>query len=165
MGIYIYSLRAKTVQLDVSGTKVPVHLYSYAYRYSSMWRGDYGYTGYKLTEANTERHAHNVMGDRTTIPYVIVGDFKDRGGIEGATVYANVTSPVWFDTDKFPGTVAGWVRKVGKGYVLADRTEWQGNTKAHRDGVWVPVRTRSIMIDGKATYQSEDLEPQEAAQA
>jgi hypothetical protein len=156
MGIYIYSLRSRTVQLAVNGAKVSAHLYSYAYRHSSMWKGDYGYNGYKLTEANTERNAHNVMGKGATVPYVIVGDFKDKGGIEGDTVYANVTAPIWYDTDRFPGTIIGWVQKVGRGYVLADRTTWS-EARALRDGVWVPIRTRIIMIDGKDVYQSEDL--------
>jgi hypothetical protein len=165
MGVYIYSIRAKTVQLAVSGTKVSAHLYSYAYRLTSMWRGDYGYSGYKLTESNTERNAlsafygNSTIAVRKTVPYVIVGDLKERGGLEGSSVYADVTAPIWYDTDKFPGTLVGWVRKVGRGYQLADRTEWSEGTKSHRDGVWVPVRTRSIMIDGKATYQSEDIVP------
>jgi hypothetical protein len=155
MGVYIYSLRAKTLPLLVSGTKVSAHLYSYAYRYTSMWRGDYGYNSYKLTESNTERHAANVFGVGP-VPFVIVGDIKD--GLDGHSVYADVTKPVWYDTDKFPGTLIGWVQKVGKSYQLADRTEWSKGTKELRGDAWVPIRTRSIMIDGKATYQSEDIE-------
>lgn len=157
MGVYIYSLRAKTVSLIVSGTKVSAHLYSYAYRYSSMWRGDYGYNSYKLTESNTERNAANVLGPCPSVPYVIVGDLKERGGLDGSTVYADVTKPVWYDTDKFPGTLVGWVRKVGKSYQLSDRTQWSEGTKALRGDEWIPIRTRSIMIDGKATYQSVDI--------
>jgi hypothetical protein len=127
-----------------------------------MWKGDYGYNSYHLTERNTERHAENVFGVRPSVPYVIIGDIKQ--GLDGSSVYANVTKPVWYDTDKFPGTLIGWVRKVGKSYQLADRTEWSKGTKSLRGDVWVPVRTRSVMIDGKAVYQSEDIET-EAPQA
>lgn len=172
MGIYIYSLRAKTVQLAVSGTKVSAHLYSYAYRYSSMWRGDYGYNAHKLVEANTQRHAENVFGVRPSalcpdeagcfgVPYVIIGDLKQ--GLDGSSVYANVTAPIWYDTDKFPGTPVGWVQKVGKSYALADRTEWSKGTKALRGDAWVPIRTRSVMVDGRATYESVDEEAQPTA--
>lgn len=152
MGVYIYSLRAKTLPLviDTAGTIVTAHLYSYAYRYTSMWRGDYGYNSYKLTESNTERHADNVMAGQESIPFVIVGDLKD--GLEGHSVYANVTKAVWYDTDKFPGTLIGWVRKEGKRYQLTDRTEWSTG-KVQRGDQWVPYRSRSVMVDGKATHE------------
>lgn len=155
MGIYIYSLRAKTVPLFVSGIKTSAHLYSYAYRHTSIWRGDYGYNSYKLTESNTSRNAKMAFGDRKSVPFVIVGELNT--GLDQCTVYADVTKPIWYDTDKFPGTVIGWVKKVGTQYHLADRTDWSKGTKTLRDGVWVPIQTRMIMIDGVATYQSEDL--------
>jgi hypothetical protein len=159
MGIYIYSLRAKTVQLTVGGANVTAHTYKYAYKSSSIWRGDYGYNGYKLTEANTERNAHMAMGTRTVVPYVIIDNDIKGDKLDGATVYANVTSPLWWDCDKFPGDVAGWIKRVGRSYVLTDRTEWSTGTQSYGDGVWVNVRTRGIMIDGKCEYQTENLGP------
>jgi len=160
MGIYIYTMRAKTIPLVMpSGEKVAANLYSYAYRYSSMWRGDYGYKGYTFTAENAARNAERTFSSPRS-GVIIMGDVK--GGLEGSGVYTDVTAGLWYDTDKFPGTLVGWVRKAGRGYVVADRTEWSKGTKAHRDGVWVPVRTRSVMVDGKATYQSEDLAQEEA---
>lgn len=156
MGIYVYSVRAKTINLIINHEKVSANLYSYAYRYTSMWRGDYGYNSYKMTESNTERNAQNVFGDRQTIPYVIVGDLKT--GLDDCSVYANVTKPVHYDTDKFPGTFIGWTKKATDNrYYLCDQTEWTKGSKVFRDNVWVPIRTRSIIIDGVCTYQSEDL--------
>src|SRR3954463_12446809 len=110
MGIYIYSIRAKTVPLIVSGIKTSAHLYSYAYNYRSMWRGDQGYNSYKMTESNTKRNAETVFGIRKSVPFVIVGDTKT--GLDQCTVYADVTKPIWCDTEKFPGTVIGWVKKI-----------------------------------------------------
>jgi hypothetical protein len=157
MGTYIYSLRAKALPLvvDTAGTIVTAHLYSYAYRYTSMWRGDYGYNSYKLTEANAERNARAVFGDGP-MPFVIVGDLKD--GLDGHSVYANVTAPLWYDCEKFPGTLIGWVRKVGKRYHLADRTEWSTGVKELRGDRWVPISTRLVMVDGKATQERVDVE-------
>ena len=159
MGVYIYSIRAKTVPLVMPfGQKVAANLYSYAYRLTSVWPGDYGYRGYKLTETNTSRNADNVFSSPRS-GVVIVGDAKS--GLEGASVYADVTAGLWYDTDKFPGNLIGWTKKVGKSYVVVDRTEWSKGTKALRGDQWVPIRTRSVMIDGKATYQSEDLAPEQ----
>jgi hypothetical protein len=161
MGIYIYTMRAKTVPLVLPfGQKVEANLYSYAYRYSSMWKGDYGYRGYTLTEANAKRNAENVFSSARSGP-VIMGDIKT--GLEGCSVYVDVTAGLWYDTDKFPGTLIGWTKKLGRGYVVADRTEWSKGTKALRGETWVPIRTRSIMIDGKATYQSEDISSENSA--
>lgn len=180
MGVYIYSLRAKTIQLTTDGaahlgpqfalpSKITAHLYSYAYRYTSLWRGDYGYKSYKLTESNTERHALNVWANAAdnraspgaveSIPFVVVGDLKEKDGLDGHSVYADVTKPIHYDTDKFPGTLVGFVRKVGTRYQLTDHTEWSKGTKALRGDAWVPVRTRTVMIDGKPVYQSEDEAP------
>jgi len=159
MGVYIYSIRAKTVALTMpSGEKVRANLYSYAYRLTSYWKGDPGYNSYKLTERNTERNADSVFSSPRS-GVIIMGDLKD--GLEGHGVYRDVTASQWWDTEAFPGTLIGWVQKAGKGYAVSDRTEWSKGTKSLRGDVWVPVRTRSVMVDGKATYQSEDL-PQEA---
>jgi hypothetical protein len=158
MGVYIYSIRAKTVPVVMPfGQKVEANLYSYAYRLTSVWPGDYGYRGYKLTETNTERNASAVFAkDRSGV--VIVGDLKD--GLEGHGVYTDVTAGLWYDTERFPGTLIGWVKKVGKSYVVVDRTEWSKGTRELRGEQWVPVRTRSVMVDGVAKYESEDIEPE-----
>ena len=150
MGVYIYSLRAKTVALTMpSGVKVRANLYSYAYRMTSYWKGDVGYNSYRLTEQNTERNAESAFAQPRS-GVVIVGDLKD--GLEGDRVYTDVTAARWWDTEKFPGTFAGWVAKVGKSYRVTDRTKWSDCTV---NGV--PMRTRLVMIDGKATYQSVDI--------
>lgn len=160
MGIYIYSLRARTVQLSIGGSKVTAHTYKYAYKQYSMWKGDYGYNSYKLTETNTERNAHSAMGNRTVVPYIIIdNDIPSLKGLDGATVYANVTAPLWWDCEKFPGDIVGWVKRVGRSFVLTDRTEWSTGSQCERNGEWRNVRTRSIMIDGKYEYQVEDLGP------
>lgn len=161
MGIYIYSLRAKTVTITVPAVgKVKANLYSYSYKHYSMWKGDYGYNSYQLTAENAKRNAENAFAAPRS-DYVILGDLSR--GLEGDAVYRDVTAAQWWDTDKFPGTLIGWLRKAGKGWIVADRTEWSTGTKTLRDGVWVPIRTRSILIDGKYQYQSEDIE--EAPQA
>jgi hypothetical protein len=158
MGIYIYSLRAKTVSITVPGAgKVKANLYSYSYKHYSMWKGDYGYNSYQLTAENAKRNAENAFAAPRS-GFVVMGDLSR--GLEGDAVYRDVTAAQYWDTDKFPGTLIGWLRKVGKGYTVADRTEWSKGTKALRGETWVPIRTRMIMIDGKPTYQSEDIEPE-----
>lgn len=153
MGVYIYSLRAKTVSLVLAtGEKVKANLYSYAYRQSSMWRGDRGYNSYNLTVENTERHANNAFAaERSGV--VIVGDLKD--GLEGSSVYGNVTASQWWDCEKFPGEFMGWVAKIGKTYTITDRTKWtEGQTKNDENDQWVPTRWRSVFVDGKIQHES-----------
>jgi hypothetical protein len=156
MGIYCYTLRAKTVQLVMpSGAKVAANLMSYAYKLSSMWRGDYGYKSYTFTTENAKRNADNAFAS-TRSGVVIIGEVKD--GLEGASVYEDLTDGVWFDCDGFPGKLVGWVQKAGRGYAVADRTKWCHGS-VHRDGAWVPMRERTVMVDGKATEEMEDLTP------
>lgn len=150
MGVYIYSLRAKTVALTMpSGSVVRANLYSYAYRMTSYWRGDRGYNSYNLTVENTKRNADNAFAQPRS-GVVIVGEMER--GLEGLCVYNEVTASQWWDTDKFPGTLIGWVEKVGKRYKVSDRTGWSEG-KTMRGETWVPYRSRCVMVDGKATRE------------
>lgn len=160
MGVYVYSLRKYTVGLLIPGEaryqRVKANLYSYAYKLHSPWPGDYGYRGYKLTEENTVRRAKEAWDtDRSGI--VIMGDV---GQLEGRSVYKDITAPLYYDTENFPGTQIGWVGPRRNGthgtYTLTDRTEWtHGKLK---DGEqWVPFRSMSIMEDGKPKYIQEIL--------
>lgn len=150
MGVYVYSLRAKTVALTMpSGEKVRANLYSYSYKLSSYWKGDRGYNSYNLTCENTVRHGDAAFNaPRSGV--VIVGDAKDD--LDGHSVYTDVTTGVWYDTDRFPGTIVGWVEKVGKSLRVADRTKWSSG-QVHDAGTWKPYRSRQVMVDGKATTE------------
>jgi hypothetical protein len=150
MGVYIYSLRAKTVALTMpSGEKVRANLYSYAYKMTSYWKGDRGYNSYNLMVENTKRHGSNAF-DAPRSGVVIVGDAKDD--LDGHSVYTNVTTGEWCDVERFPGTLVGWVERVGKSLRVADRTKWSSG-QVHDNGVWKPYRSRSVMVDGKATTE------------
>lgn len=153
MGVYIYSLRAKTVALTMpSGENVRANLYSYAYRMTSYWKGDRGYNSYNLTVENTKRHADNAFAQPRS-GVVIVGDLGDgRKDLEGHSIYTDVTASQWWDTDRFPGTLIGWVALDGKRYKVSDRTPWSEG-KTLRGETWLPYRSRSVMVDGKATRE------------
>lgn len=153
MGVYIYSLRAKTVALTMpSGENVRANLFSYAYKMTSYWRGDRGYNSYNLMVENTKRHGANAF-EAPRSGVVIVGDLDDgRAGLVGNSVYTDVTSGEWCDVERFPGTLIGWVDMVGKALVVADRTKWSEG-KTLRGEVWLPYRSRSVMVDGKATRE------------
>jgi len=74
MGVYCYSIRAKTVAITLpDGSKVKANLYSYAYKLSSYWKGDRGYNSYQFMVNNTERNADQVFA-KPRSGYVILGD-------------------------------------------------------------------------------------------
>lgn len=150
MGVYCYSIRAKTVAITLpDGSKVKANLYSYAYKLSSYWKGDRGYNSYQFMVNNTERNADQVFA-KPRSGYVIVGD-PERDLADDA-VYTDVTASQWFDTERFPGRLVGWLVRDGRGWKVTDRTTWsQGKTL--RDGLWLPYKSRSVMVDGKATRE------------
>ncbi len=155
MGVYIFSIRAKTVALAMpDGVEVRANLYSYAYRMTSYWPGDRGANGYRMTEANTRRNADNVFAaPRSGV--VIVGEIKQGRDLDDCSVYTDVTSSQWWDTDRFPGTFVGWAEKVGNKYRVTDHTKWT-ECKSFRDGVWVDCRTRCTFDGVKVTHESVD---------
>ena len=150
MGVYCYSIRAKTIAVTLpDGSKVRANLYSYAYKLSSVWRGDYGYNSYRLTVNNTERNADQVFA-KPRSGVIVVGD--PERDLEGDAVYTDVTASQWWDTDRFPGALLGWLERDGKGWRVADRTKWSEG-KTLRGEVWLPFKSRSVMVDGKATRE------------
>ena len=154
MGIYIYSLRSKTVSLD----GIKANLYAYAYKQSSIWPGDYGFREYSLVESNTKRHAANVFQSPRT-GLVVMGTANPNDDFIDSTVYKDVTKPIWYDCDRFEGTPVGFVARKGKKYTIADRTGWSANGKVFVEArnEYVPYRSRSIMVDGKIHHQQELL--------
>lgn len=145
MGVYIYTMRAKTVPLHVLGTgKVRANLYSFAYRHTSYWKGERGYKSYTFMTENAERNA-NAAFAKYTGGYVIVGDLDDGLlKLEGHSVYTNVQEAVYVDTVKLKGTHVGWVGVQGKGLYLAKQTPW-ADCKVLDGDTWKPKRYRSTM--------------------
>ena len=158
MGVYEYTMRAKTVQLHVLGTGfVLANLYSFAYRYTSYWKGDRGYNAYNLMTTNAQRRAeeafykYNQDGGNG---YVIVGDLDDgKLKLEGHNVYRGVKSGSWTDTERFPGTLVGWVGVQGKSLFLSDRTPWSEGQVCDDDGTWKPYKSRSILEHGIVRHE------------
>lgn len=148
MGVYIYTLRAKTVALHVLGTgTVRANLYCYAYRYTSYWKGDPGEKSYRFRTENAERNARNAFANYTGGHVIICSDDDLKEGIkalEGRSIYTNVTEPVYVDTVKFPGTHVGWVGVQGKGLHLSKQTPWRQVTVTQGE-ILGPQRQRLVM--------------------
>lgn len=102
MGIYVYSMRKRTKTVKAEGRIVTANIFDYAYKVSNSawWNED---KGYLFRARNTDRLACAARADAIEKgrEYVIVGD----------SIYKDVTNPVWYDTDDFPGTFVG---KVGE---------------------------------------------------
>lgn len=153
MGVYVYSLRAKTIALTMPfGEKLHANMFSFAYRLANVWPGDRGYHGYMLTVENTDRNADNEFKNPDRSGVVVVGDYATikSGKLEGHAVYTDVTAATWVDTEKFPGTFIGWIAKAGKGYRVADHTKWS-DVLVQSDGgdSWIPMRSRSVLVGNK----------------
>lgn len=148
MGVYIYTLRARTVALHVVGTgTVRANLYCYAYRYTNYWKGEPGYRSYTFRTENAERNAHKAFAKYTGGHVIMCSDDDLKEGIkalEGRSVYTNVTEPVYVDTVKFPGTRVGWVGVQGNGLYLSKQTPWRQVTVTEGP-ILGPQRQRLVM--------------------
>jgi hypothetical protein len=148
MGVYIYTLRAKTVALHVLGTgRVRANLYCFAYRYTSYWKGDPGEKSYTFRTENAERNARNAFANYTGGHVIICSDDDLKEGIkalEGRCIYTNVTEPVYVDTVKFPGAHVGWVGVQGNGLYLSKQTPWR-NVIVTQGAILGPQRQRLVM--------------------
>lgn len=155
MGVYIYTLRAKTVALGVLGMgKVRANLLSFAYRYTSYWKGDPGYRSYTFMTENAERNAE-IAFSKYTGGYVIMGDL-DEGllKLEGCPVYHDLKEAVYVDTVRLKANHVGWVGVQGKSLYLSKATPWRNVTVLSGDRPG-PQRQRYVMDDcGRITQEA-----------
>jgi len=150
MGVYCYSMRSKTMAVTLpDGRKVRANLYSYAYKLTSYWKGEPGYNSYQFMVNNTERNADNVFAQPRS-GVIILGD--PTRDMEDDSVYTDVTASQWWDTDRFPGTLIGFLKRDGRGWRVGDTTKWSTG-KVCKDGLWLPYKSRSVMVDGKVTRE------------
>jgi hypothetical protein len=145
MGVYIYTLRSKTVPLSVLGLgKVRANLLSYAYKYSNYWRGEPGYKSYTFMTENAERNAEKAFANYQG-GYVIMGDLDDGLlKLEGNSVYTNLQEAVYVDTVKLKANHVGWVGVQGKGLYLSKQTPWRQVTVLEGP-ILGPQRQRFVM--------------------
>jgi hypothetical protein len=145
MGVYIYTLRSKTVSLGVLGLgKVRANLLSYAYKYTSYWPGERGYKSYKFMTENAERNAERAF-EAYQGGYVIMGDLDDGLlKLEGHSVYTNLQEAVYVDTVKLKANHVGWVGVQGKSLYLSKQTPWRNVTVLSGDTPG-PQRQRLVM--------------------
>lgn len=154
MGVYIYTLRSKTVALGVLGLgTVRANLLSFAYRYTSYWPGDRGYKGYKFMTENAERNAERAF-EAYQGGYVIMGDLDDGLlKLEGHAVYTDLKEAVYVDTVKLKANHVGWVGVQGKSLYLSKQTPWRNVTVLSGD-IPGPQRQRLVMDDlGRVTQE------------
>lgn len=155
MGVYIYTLRSKTVSLGVLGMgKVRANLLSYAYRYTSYWKGDPGEKSYTFMTENAERNAEKAFASYQG-GYVIMGDLDDGLlKLEGHSVYTDLKEAVYVDTVKLKANHVGWVGVQGKSLYLSKQTPWRQVTVI-QGPILGPQRQRLVMDDlGQVTQET-----------
>jgi hypothetical protein len=114
MGVYVYTRRAETREIDGK----TIGRFAFAYKCHSYWRGDPGYASYQRRVALTESLGERACGARD-VRLAIVGDFKDAASdrLPVFSVSPNLSS--YYDTSS-PGPVVGYIRKVGRQYVYEE---------------------------------------------
>lgn len=154
MGVYIYTLRSKTVALGVLGLgKVRANLLSYAYKYTNYWRGEPGYKSYTFMTENAERNANTAFANYQG-GYVIMGDLDDGLlKLEGHSVYTDLKEAVYVDTVRLKANHVGWVGVQGKSLYLSKQTPWR-EVNVLQGPILGPQRQRLTMDDlGRVTQE------------
>ena len=149
MGVYIYSLRKRIVNILVDGEKTKANLFSFSYK--EHWSFAFGREQARREFiANNAERTGQAAFDSPRSGYAIIGDADYDH--HGAGVYANITRGTWVDSLDFPGTLVGWLHKEGKHLVIRDYSPWQ-LWKVLRDGVEVPEESRSVLVEGKIIHE------------
>jgi hypothetical protein len=155
MGIYVYTLRKKTVKLLLP-QKVDAHLLAYAYKDWWSWAyDDEEERRRNFIRNNAARHAENAFNAMVS-PYVVVGDPGES--LQGREVYRDLKSPIWYDTDGITATIVGFVHEIPRGKRVQRRvlpySPWEPSIKTI-DGQCLPVLMRRIIgDDGYVTWES-----------
>jgi len=115
MGVYIYTMRAKTanIQLNEFGPPITANLLSYAFK-------PYGWDEHPTNKRILSR-AENFWEDREAPEYFVVGDSFENGA-ELRTGWRKGSG--WcYDTPDFPGEHLGYLKKVGRKWTVVPTWE------------------------------------------
>ena len=138
MGNYLYTMRKATrvIHMPEGGLseivgRIVCNTYEFAYRSSIEYR--------ILFDAEKRRrdfivgNAHRTGSEAFEADgsgFVVCGT---EHGMSGCSVYADVTSGLWYDCDRFPGRLVGWLHKEGRKWVVRPYGHWHecqiGTTK------------------------------------
>lgn len=115
MGIYVYTLRKRFVNVNILGEVVPVHAFSYLMkRHINETRQE------ELARAKADS-----LWDGVPLPkFAFSGDWEDLMSGAVLEVSMDIKSHIWWDVDKFPGTGIGGVVREGRGYRFLTSREY-----------------------------------------
>jgi hypothetical protein len=111
VGIYVYTLRAETRNID--GREIGTM--KFAYKIHNYWRGDPGYGSYTRSIAVFHALAEKARWKNRDLTLVILGDFKNAERERLPVHEISTRRSDWADTDTL-GPIVGHVEKVGRGY-------------------------------------------------
>lgn len=152
MGVYIYTLRAKTVKVELNGQPVLVNLFLYLCKARSLETPLLA-EPWEVRRVNLRR-AGLTRASRVTPAsgLVLLGyDEETKKVTHGADVFdlTRTGTYSWTDCNAFPGRRVGWVHVEGKRLVVKPFSPW--TTWNTREGK-IDQR-QALDEDGKITVQ------------
>lgn len=113
MGAYIYTMRAKNINIEIEGEAVKANLLKYAFKPYAFMYEDEQPKQFKMMLGRAEQYWKR----KETPEYFAVGDSFENG----CSVYKGwPKGKAWaYDEPDFPGEFIGWLKKVGKKFVIS----------------------------------------------
>jgi len=137
MGIYLYTMRKERRVADFNGESVTVWAYKYARKVAgSVFR---------------KTPPWEVRQDNAALDAFYQYEKNGKGlvatGFEpGEPVYREATRAVWYDTDKFPGELIGFIHADGRGRLtVKEFSPWELVQPLNEQSLW----RREKAVDGK----------------
>lgn len=175
MGVYIYTLRAKTRMIQLNGKRVKAHLFMYLCRSDELESEPSAgfFLNYNETRRRIRRrakmldsHIVRALKIKNESEVVIVANQNNDGVInyQDADVYINCNKSSWTDCYDFPGTLVGFLHVEGKRLVVKpESATWY--TTDFRKGY---CKIRSVVRNGEIEKEYRtmtDAEIQEVREA
>jgi hypothetical protein len=105
MGVYLYTLRAKTTNVEINGSVTPVHHMKYAVKPSVFGEDEAVETRYINAACRVEKKSQYFM---------LAGD---KGHVEGEPVYQGDVK-FWYDGNSLKATQVGVLKRKGRGWTV-----------------------------------------------
>lgn len=146
MGVYVYTLRAKTAKVELNGNPVKVNLFLYLCKSRSL---DVPFLGepWEVRRVNLRRAGLTRASRVTPVSgLVLLGyDEETKKVTHGADVFDldRTGTYLWYDCNAFPGRRVGWVHVKGKRLVVKNYSPWTTwDTMDHGK-----IDTRQVLAD------------------
>jgi hypothetical protein len=151
MGVYVYTVRARSIKIAYDGQVFDANLMMFASRMMhdgfGCFSSDDERKRYQLYLNRLDRAEATAKNLRSGYVVLAHDDADGKPIYNGASVYRGMDRGVWYDTDAIAGELVGYLVKRGRHWTVVSTHDWiEEGKRIHGEGNYrIPQRYRNTV--------------------